>query len=211
MDHWPLFDLRVRGPRVELRLPRDDEIGGLIEVARAGIHDPNFMPFLNPWTEAPTPELERNFLRWQWRHRAEWTPESWNLVLGVFTEGRPIGSQDMGAKQFPVRRTVTSGSWLGKDHQGKGLGKEMRQAMLHLAFEGLGAVAAESEAWVENSASMGVSTSVGYDPNGADIRVVKGKAVDSIRFRITEEKWRQQTKPSFEISGLDACLDMFGL
>ena len=27
--HWPLFDLRIRSERLELRLPTDDELGEL--------------------------------------------------------------------------------------------------------------------------------------------------------------------------------------
>jgi hypothetical protein len=34
---WPLFDLRVRTPNLELRLPTDDDLLELARVARAGI------------------------------------------------------------------------------------------------------------------------------------------------------------------------------
>ena len=59
---WPLFDLRLRTERLELRLPNDDEIAQLCEVARAGIHDPEEMPFAFPWTDKPSPRFEREFL-----------------------------------------------------------------------------------------------------------------------------------------------------
>ncbi|HYU50364.1 MAG TPA: hypothetical protein VEO91_10615 [Candidatus Limnocylindria bacterium] len=35
---WPLFDLRLRTERLELRLPDDDELARLCAIARAGIH-----------------------------------------------------------------------------------------------------------------------------------------------------------------------------
>ena len=38
--YWPLFDLRVTTPRLEIRLPTDDELYQLLEVADAGVHDP---------------------------------------------------------------------------------------------------------------------------------------------------------------------------
>ena len=55
---WPLFDLRLRTERLELRLPNDDEIAQLCEVARAGIHDPEEMPFAFPWLPAAAPAIQ---------------------------------------------------------------------------------------------------------------------------------------------------------
>ena len=55
-------------------------------------------------------------------------------------DGRPVGIQDVIAANFPVLRGVDTYSWLGIDHQGQGFGREMRAAVLHLAFDGLGAV-----------------------------------------------------------------------
>lgn len=48
------------------------------------------------------------------------------------------------ATDFPTLRTAGTGSWLGRSYQGKGLGTEMRAAILHLLFSGLDAVAATS-------------------------------------------------------------------
>ena len=72
---WPLFDLRLRTPRLELRLPTDDDLLGLMEVARAGVHDPAATPFKFPWDELPSPAFERNFLLHWWASRGSWKPE----------------------------------------------------------------------------------------------------------------------------------------
>jgi hypothetical protein len=40
-----LYGLRLRTPRVELRLPTHDEMVELRDVAHAGIHPPDEMPF----------------------------------------------------------------------------------------------------------------------------------------------------------------------
>ena len=50
---WPLFDLRLRTPRLELRVPADDDLLELAAIARAGLHDPDVHPFLVPWDELP--------------------------------------------------------------------------------------------------------------------------------------------------------------
>jgi hypothetical protein len=58
--HWPLFDLVVRTPRLELRLAREDEFVELVQVIDAGIHDPATMPFTNAWTDTPIPQRQRD-------------------------------------------------------------------------------------------------------------------------------------------------------
>ena len=72
---------------------------------------------------------------------AAFSPESWELGLVAFHDGRPIGVQAVLAKAFAADRTVATGSWLGRAFQGQGLGTEMRAAVLTLAFAGLGAAA----------------------------------------------------------------------
>lgn len=210
---WPLFDIRIVSPRLVLRLPGDDDIAGLIEVAKRGIHDPEKMPFANPWTDQPSPQFERSFYQWHWGGRAGWTTDVWRLGLAVFLDDQPIGAQDVSAKSFAKLKTVSSGSWLGREFQGKGFGKEMRAAMLHFAFVGLGAEAAESEAWENNAESIGVSTSLGYERNGFTRRPdPRGgqRYVTGIRFRLTGKRWQETERPEVRVEGLDGCLDMFG-
>src|SRR4051812_24968167 len=163
MSHpWPLFDLRVRTPRVELRIPTDDELVTLASVAASGIHHPDWMPFKIAWTDVPSPQLERNLLQWHWLGRATWAPEDWSLRLAVFVDGEPVGAQDVAARDFTTVRSVTTGSWLGRPWQGKGIGKEMRAAVLHLAFAGLDALEAHTGAWGGNAPSRGVTRSLRY-------------------------------------------------
>src|SRR5688500_16798621 len=73
--YWPLNDLRVRTPHLELRVPTPDDLYVLVDLIRHGIHDPQTMPFSNPWTDMPSPQLERGALQWYWRQRAEWKVE----------------------------------------------------------------------------------------------------------------------------------------
>jgi hypothetical protein len=54
--HWPLFGLRLRIGDLELRPPSDDDLGELVAVASAGVHAPETMPFLVPWTHNASPE-----------------------------------------------------------------------------------------------------------------------------------------------------------
>ena len=207
---WPLFGLRIRSEHLVLRLPTDNDILTLIDLARDGIHPPDEMPFGIAWSVLQSPEFERGSVQHHWLMRATWTPEDWTLNLMVESEGLPIGAQTLHAKAFGLYRTVGTGSWLSRDWQGRGLGKEMRQAVLAFAFDGLGAQVAESEAFLDNVASSGVSRSVGYEDNGRGALSPQGVARETQRFRMTGDRWRARPRPTVEIEGLDACREMFG-
>lgn len=209
-SHWPLFDLRIRTERLELRVPADADLMALVDVARAGVHDPATMPFLVPWTDLPSPEFERSFLRFMWGTRAGWSVADWRLILVVLEGGRPVGVQEVAARDFLTRRVVETGSWLGRRHQGRGIGTEMRAAVLHLAFDGLGATVATSGAIETNVASQRISEKLGYRPNGTTIVAPRGVPVEERRFLLRREDWRPDRHP-VTIDGLDDCLDMFGL
>jgi RimJ/RimL family protein N-acetyltransferase len=208
--HWPLFDLRLRTERLELRLPTDDDLCSLAEVAVAGVHGPDEMPFCTPWTRQPAEDLRPEFLRHHWRHRAGWSPDDWWFEAAVVHDGQPIGTQALGASQFGITRTARSGSWLGQAHHGHGFGTEMRAAVLALAFEHLGAVRAESGYLDGNDSSMGVSRSLGYQSDGTRIQVVEGRRRVEQRLVIDIDTWRSRPRPHVEVDGLDGCREMFG-
>jgi RimJ/RimL family protein N-acetyltransferase len=207
--YWPLFDLRVRTPRLELRPPDDDLVVELARIAAAGIHDPGATPFLIPFTDQPSPQLERSSLQYLWGTRAEWRPEKWALPLAVLEDGMVVGLQDINAQEFVTLRTVRTGSWLGREHQGRGIGKEMRAAVLHLAFDGLDAAVAYSGAWHDNAGSLAVSRALGYVDNGEVIERRRDQADRMINLQLPREKWHRRDDITME--GLEACLELFGL
>jgi RimJ/RimL family protein N-acetyltransferase len=210
-DHWPLFDLRIRTPRLELRHPTDDDLGVLIGLVGEQIHDPDFMPFSTPWTRMTSPERERRALQYWWRGRSTLSADDWTLPFMVFDDGEPIGVQDMAARDFPVTRSVTTGSWMVQRHQGKGAGKEMRAAVLHLAFAGLGAAEAHTSAFEDNAKSLGVTRALGYVPNGAQIDDREGKPVRHLRFVMSRAEWEARRRDDITIENLEPCLDLLGL
>jgi RimJ/RimL family protein N-acetyltransferase len=150
-------------------------------------------------------------LQWQWRMLAEWTPGAWSLSLAVVHEGRAIGVQDLTAKDYAVVREVSSGSWIGRRYQGRGLGTEMRAAVLELAFARLDARYATTGAHPDNPASLGVTRKLGYRPNGVTRSSVLGRPVDELRFLLDRDTWREHREIDVEIEGLEPCLRLFGL
>ena len=211
VDRWPLFGLRVTTPRLELRYP-DDELGvALGELAVQGVHDPGAMPFSIPWTEAPPDELPRNSLQWYWRNRAELSPAKWHMDLAVLVDGEVVGSQGIFATDFVLRGGVETGSWLGTAHQGAGIGTEMRRAVLHLAFAGLGADFAETAAWADNAASLAVTRKLGYEPNGDVVQLRKDMPTRMPRFRMGRASWEARlAADDVVITGLEPCLPLLG-
>jgi RimJ/RimL family protein N-acetyltransferase len=106
---------------------------------------------------------------------------------------------------------VHTGSWLGRDHQGQGIGTQMRAAVLWLAFAGLGAESACSGAFEDNLASIAVSRKLGYQDDGIDRYVRRGEPVVSRRFRLDRQAWQDSRAVPAVIEGLEPCLPLFGL
>ena len=211
-DIWPLFDLRVSTPRLELRYV-DDELGhALARLAAHGIHDPDFMPFSVPWTDAASPQLERNTLQYYWRGRAEITPSSWTVDFAVLCEGEVVGSTGLFSHDFLVLRQFETGSWLGRAHQGRGIGKELRIAALHLGFIGFGAEWATTGAFEDNAASLGVTRGLGYALAGRRRTVSRGAARTLEGYEMHRDHFLAGVRrDDVELHGVDACLPLLGL
>ena len=210
--HWPLFDLVVRTPRITVRY-LDDALGDeLAALAAQGVHDPEFMPFMLPWTDVPSPELERNALRWYWRCRAETGPDSWNLQFAVFEGDELVGTTVALADRFPIVRVFETGSWLGRRFQGRGIGTEMRIATLHLGFLGLDAVTATTGAFHDNAASLGVTRKLGYEPNGIALHDRRGERAHSNRFLMTRDHFLAHVRrDDVQIDGDEPVRDFLGI
>jgi len=207
-----LFGLRLRTPRLELRLPTDAELVQLAEVAVEGVHPADEMPFVIAWTdEFGSPSFVSDWVEYHRGLRVAWSQEDWSLDLGVWAGGTLVGSQAVNGKDFLRQRTVTTASWLGQRFQGGGLGTEMRTAVLELAFTGLGAVAAESAAVETNHASARVSEKLGYLHCGESVVEPRGVPTRARHFRLEREQWEITDHPPVEITGFQPCLGVFGL
>ncbi|HET7194904.1 MAG TPA: hypothetical protein VFI99_07910 [Nocardioides sp.] len=62
----PALGLRITAGPLELRGITDDDLVTLGELAVAGIHAPDRMPFYHPWTEADPSELPLKFAQYHW-------------------------------------------------------------------------------------------------------------------------------------------------
>jgi RimJ/RimL family protein N-acetyltransferase len=209
--HWPLFDLVVRTPRLELRYADDDLVAGLAELTSTPIHDPASMPFSIPWTDLPAGERERNALQFFWRNRAQWAATDWSCPMAVLVDGEVAGAQGIQSTNFATTKTVKTGSWLTQSRHGQGIGKEMRAAILHLGFAGLGANYALTSAYHDNHSSLGVTRALGYEPNGMTIEPRRDGADTQLHYMMSRERWEARRRGDIQIEGLEPCLEMFGV
>lgn len=76
------------------------------------------------------------------------------------------GYKGFATKNYFVVRSGETGSWLGRQFQGRGIGTLMRQAICALLFDHLEAAEIISAAFTDNPASLAVSRKVGYVDNG---------------------------------------------
>ena len=97
----PLTKLRVRTPRLELRLATAAELRSLARVAQAGIHDPDRMPFEEAWTDAAgEPDFENGFVEHHVSSLGRWRPDAWVLNLVAFADGQPVGAQALRGEEI---------------------------------------------------------------------------------------------------------------
>lgn len=206
-SYWPVFGLRLRYRDVLLRPMREADLPGLAAMLPGDVgHDPRLVMFESQSFE----ENERRlFCQGYWRSMGTWDPEGWAVHFVVEYEGRPVGVQTLEGTDFPRLRTVDSASWLIPAVRGRGVGVAMRTAVLGLAFDHLGAVAAISSATVANAASLGVSRRIGYADNGRS-RIVdtSGEVVELENFLLLGADW---PGTPVEVTGLTAALPWFGL
>lgn len=208
----PVYGLRLRTERLELRWPDAEELAVLARVAERGVHGPQEMPFMVPWTDGiGTPGFVEEFVNFHLTVRGRWRREDWDLQLGVWAAGEPIGVQAILGRDFDRTRAVKSGSWLVSDVHGRGYGTEMRAAVLELAFHGLGATVAETAALDGAEASARVSEKLGYTHDGDEWVVVRGDRRLDRHMSLSRERWLDQRRISVRISGLEPCLPLFGV
>ncbi len=171
-----------------------------------------------PWPlrhlELRTPRLSlrplvRGTLQHHWSVRAALGPDDWTITFLVRQEGEVVGTQGLSGKDYGTTREVSTGSWLGRGHQGRGIGSEMRAAVLLLAFDHLGAGSARSGAFTDNAASLAVSRKLGYRADGTHAVASRGQRAVETRLLLTPETF-VRTQWTLRVDGLDGCRALLG-
>ncbi len=208
--YWPLFDLLLGTPDLTLRPLREAD---LVRLAAIQPPDLELDPGATRFDGMPEP-VNRGLVAFQgyWKAYGTWSPASWALPFAVYHGDDLIGTQTLEGEDFPRLREADSASFLVTEMRGRGFGKQMRRAVLALAFDALGAERAITSAWHDNGASLGVSRALGYAPNG-ESRHARGERVDRmVHLALSRDEWLASGHSAgVEIDGFDPCRPLFGL
>jgi RimJ/RimL family protein N-acetyltransferase len=192
MDATSLFNLSIHTPRLFLHVPNGEEIRLLAQITMDGIQDPEKPHYqIENWYTGTLQDKEKYLRDLVHHHMHDWNKNDWQLPLAVVFENHPIGLVTLYAKDFPIARGFGCGYWLGKVYHNQGLGTEMLQAGLTLAFESLQAREAYLGAWSDNAVSLHIMEKLGFIFNGEYWMVRQGKAVKDKRMRLPKENWKR--------------------
>lgn len=208
--HWPLHGLSLCTPELELRPVTEADLPGLAAQLSVDLEvDPTATRY-DGLSDADNRAVALH--QGYWRSVGTWRPESWALPFAVWHGDDVVGSQTLEGEDFPRLRTVDSASWLAPEARGRGWGVQARAAILALAFGPLGATAAITSAWHDNGASLGVSRSLGYQPNGVTTHWRGDRPDEMVHLRLTREQWRDSPwRDRVEVRGFEPCRPFFGL
>jgi len=212
LSAYPPLNVQVHTPRLSLLGATDELLERLVPTVRRGVVTQPPWPFDDPISlYEDSPEREWRWLRGVWSGRGRVSASFWRLYFVVVIDGEPVGMQDLIGTDFATFGTVTTFSWLSPDLRGGGLGKEMRQAVLHLAFDGFGAREASSDAFFDNHASNRVSQALGYAPNGVTWDTRRGEPAEIKQWRLTREQWIKRRRDDIELVAVPDCLPVLGI
>lgn len=207
-EPWPQRHLVLRTPRLELRPDDDASLLELVALAHGGIHPAATMPFQHAWTDSEPAYLGRGMLQHFWSERAAVGPQRWSLHFVVRHDGAVAGVQSLTASRFGVLGEVATGSYLGRRFQGRGLGTEMRAAVLGFAFDHLGATSARSEYLEGSAASRRVSQRLGYREDGTALIAPRGEPVRQHRVLLDRSEF---ARPGWTLDVDGYTADLAGL
>ncbi|MEM9513989.1 MAG: GNAT family protein [Actinomycetota bacterium] len=213
MSSYAPLNVEVITPTIELRGATDERIEALAPLVAAGGATADPAPWDDP-SPFYEPDPERRVQLWMraiWRARGTVRADLWRLAFVVFVDGSPVGQQDLTGHDFDDFGSVETTSWVSSEYRRRGIGTEMRAAILHLAFEGLGAREAHSEGAVDNLGSNLVSERLGYGRNGVSWATHQGEPRLGQRWRLVREDWEARRRDDIDLRGTDECRRALGI
>ena len=205
---WPLHGIHVRTAHLDLRVMTEADLPTLWSLLP---DDLELNPHATTYAGLDDAANRRAVLaQGYWRALGMWSPDDWALPFVVRSEGAVVGAQWLEGPDWRADRTVDSSSWLVATARGRGLGKQMRAAVLALAFGPLRAAAAISSAVVDNASSLGVSRALGYRDTHRSLLEHSGETLQHVR--LERATWDASGHArGIVLSGVEPALPFFGL
>ena len=205
---WPLHGIRLHTADLDLTVMTEADLPTLCALLP---DDLELNPHATTYAGLDVP-ANRRAVRAQgyWRALGMWSPDDWALPFVVRSAGAVVGAQWLEGPDWRSDRTVDSSSWLVAGARGRGLGRQMRAAVLALAFGPLRAEAAISSAVVDNAPSLGVSRSLGYRDTHRSVLEHSGQTLQHVR--LDRATWDASGRSRHVVvEGVDPALPLFGL
>jgi len=205
---WPLHGIRLRTADLDLRVMTEADLAGLCALLP---DDLSMNPHATTYAGLDDRANRRAVLvQGYWRALGLWSPDDWALPFVVRSAGEVVGAQWLEGPDWRADHLVDSSSWLVPAARGRGLGKQMRAAVLALAFGPLGADAAVSSAVVDNAASLGVSRALGYRETHRSVLEHSGETLQHVR--LERAAWERSGQAhEVVIAGATPALPLFGI
>lgn len=205
---WPLHGIRLRTADLDLRVMTEADLPTLWELLP---DDVEMNPHATTYAGLDDRANRRAVLaQGYWRALGVWSPDDWALPFVVRSGGEVVGAQWLEGPDWRADRTVDSSSWLVAPARGRGLGKQMRAAVLALAFGPLQADAAVSSAVVDNGSSLGVSRALGYRDTHRSVLEHSGETLQHVRLERATWEGSGQAH-GVVIAGVSQALPLFGI
>ena len=188
--------LQITAGVVTLRAVPWADLESYARLVSDGLFAPGEVPTIGPWYDPD--DLVTSGRRLVGYHLSRWanlTSNDWALDFGIYVDQVLIGRQVMETEEFLRTGAVTTGSFLTPKERGHGYGKQARAAILHLAFDVLGAQLATTAALPNNGASRGVSIALGYSEVGLKTVMNGGRPYEVERFRLERDRWEKSDLP----------------
>ncbi len=209
MEHlWALHGIRLVTADLTLTVMTEADLATVLTVLPA---DVELNPHATHYGALDDDDNRRAVVvQGYWRALGLWSPTDWMLPMVARRAGAVVGVQWLEGPDYLSDRTVDSSSWLVPAARGRGFGRQMRAAVLTLAFGALRAEAAVSSAVMTNVASLGVSRSLGYEPTHTSVLAHSGETLQYVRLGVRRWQaggWAGRTR----VEGAAAALPFFGL
>ena len=205
---WPLHGIRLRTADLDLTVMTEADLPTLCSLLP---DDLELNPHATTYAGLDDAANRRAVLsQGYWRALGMWSPDDWALPFVVRADGDVVGAQWLEGPDWRADRIVDSSSWLVATARGRGLGTQMRAAVLALAFGPLRATAAISSAVVGNAASLGVSRALGYRDTRRSVLEHSGETLQHVR--LERAAWEAMGRArEVGIDGVRPALPLFGL
>lgn len=209
-DEWPCGALTLGVPSraIELRPASDVDavVMGRIVHDLLPDRERHFTPGLSSKLGATAEETAENFVARTAENRAAMSAEAWSVPFAVVLDGEVVGMQSTMADDFPLARSVRTGSFLDAAVRGRSVGTLARALVIEFCVSVLGAQEMLTGHMTANHASRRVSERLGYTPIRTEPQEFDGATYTKHLLRLSAQDWqvrrRGQLVPGVTIADL---------